>query len=41
MSFGLAALSADGFEEWLSFREARASVAIPTSGGVYVVRCAA
>ncbi len=38
MRFSFAALSADGFERWLSFREARASVAIPTSGGVYIVR---
>jgi hypothetical protein len=37
MSFSIASLSADGFTGWLSFPDARASVAIPATGGVYVV----
>ena len=37
MMFSKVSLEADGFAGWLSFPEARASGAIPTSGGVYVV----
>jgi len=37
MLFDRAALKADGFVGWLTFAEARASRAIPATGGVYVV----
>lgn len=37
MNFGVASLSADGFTGWLSRPDARASGAIPVTGGVYVV----
>ncbi len=37
MKFDRASLEADGFTGWLTFAEARASGAIPTTGGVYVV----
>lgn len=37
MRFDRASLEADGFIGWLTFPEARASGAIPTKGGVYVV----
>lgn len=37
MKFSVAALSAEGFQGWLSFPEARLSGSIPVTGGVYVV----
>lgn len=38
MGSNFATLAADSFEDWFYFRVARANVAIPNSGGVYVVR---
>lgn len=37
MKFDRASLEAEGFTGWLPFPEARASSAIPATGGVYVV----
>lgn len=37
MNFDRASLEEDGFTGWLTFPDARASSAIPTTGGVYVV----
>lgn len=37
MNFNRASLEAEGFAGWLTFPEARASSAIPATGGVYVV----
>jgi len=37
MEFSVTALSANGFQGWLSFPEARLSGSIPVTGGVYVV----
>lgn len=41
MRFDRASLEADGFTGWLAFPEARASGAIPMTGGVYFVTYAA
>jgi hypothetical protein len=37
VKFNRASLEAEGFSGWLTFAEARASGAIPVTGGVYVV----